>query len=92
MRRWSIAFAIVFVLGLTSLPFPVRAQAEEGSRSGQEAHDQHGKQVRGERQQETSTKGEAKKDHGTEQGAPETHHDRQGGHNDRHERVEEGSH
>lgn len=92
MRRWSIAFAIVLGLGLTSLPFPVRAQAEEGSRSGQETHDQHGKQVRGKMRQETGAKREAQKDHGTEQGAAETRHDRQGGHNDHQEQVEEGSH
>ncbi|HEV8716451.1 MAG TPA: hypothetical protein VGX03_26975 [Candidatus Binatia bacterium] len=91
MRRWRTAFAIVLVLGLTSLPFPAHAQ-KEGSRSGQEAHDQQGKQVRGDMQQETGAKREAKKDHVMEQRAPETHHDRHGGHHDRHEQAEEGSH
>lgn len=92
MRRWSIAFAIVLGLGLTSLSFPAHAQAEEGARSGQAAHDQQGKQGRGNRNQETGAKREAKKDHGTEQGTPETHPARQGGHHDRPEQVEEGSH
>ena len=92
MRRWSIAFAIVLVLGLTSLPVPAHAQAEAGSMSEQETHDQHGKQVRGDGRQETGAQREAQKDHGTEQGAAETHHDPHGGHNDRQEQVDEGSH
>ena len=92
MRRWSTAFAIVFALGLIRLPFPAQAQAEEGARSGQETHDQHDKQIRGERQQETGVKSKAKKDHVTEQGTAETPHDHYGGHNDRQEQVEEGSH
>ncbi len=92
MRHRSTAVTLVLTLGLASLPFPAHAQEEAGSMSGQQAHDQQGKQVRGDMQQETGAKREAKKEHATEQGTPETHHDRHGGHNDRHEQVEEGSH
>ncbi len=92
MRHRRTAFALVLVLGLTSLPFPARAHEEEGSMSGREAPDQQGKQVRGDMKQETGAKRETKKENVTDQGTPGAHHDGHGGHNDSHEQMEEGSH
>ncbi len=92
MRHRRTAFALVLTLGLASLPFPARAHEEEGSMSGQGAHDTQGKQGRRSLKQETSAKGEAKKANVTDHGTPGAHHASPGGHNDSHEQREEGSH
>lgn len=92
MRHRRTAFALVLVLGLTNMPFPAHAHAEEGSMSGQEAHDLQGKQGRRSLTQETDAKDEAKKENVTDHGTPGAHHASPGGHNDSHEQREEGSH
>lgn len=92
MRHRRTTFALVLTLGLASIPFTAHAHAEEGSMSGQEAHDLQGKQGRRSLTQETGAKGEAKKENVTDQGAPGTPHDNHGGHDNSHELMEEGSH
>ncbi len=91
MRHWRTAFALVLVLGLAGIPFPAHAQEEEGSMSGQEAHDLQDKQIREGKKQEIGVKDETKRETVTDQGTPETHHDSHG-ERDSHEQREEGSH
>ena len=92
MRHWRTAFAVVLTLGLASMPFPAHAHEEEGSMSGQEAHDMQGKQVRGDMKQETGAKGTATKENVTDHGTPRAYPGSHDGHDESHEQMEEGSH